>query len=333
MPQLPSVSELMIGALLPRRAERSSLLQASPAHSVELSPQFTEPSFSQSRLSVSSITLNMSDYTPGSAFASGPNMSPYSIGPAPTSTSSAHISKDYFSYNHAPQGPRAGSVLLMELVSYMAAPKLVQSYSGPTPGVADRAGVVRAESSPAVVDAGVHPAGALPMAAGPLVGPQVMPYMPMGAYNPLAHYNMPSTSAPIHNSPAQAQTPYGYGMAPGPGPGMPVPYGVQYYSPMLIGPGASGPSLEGSHVPRAMEECNNALINKRRIIKRRTRTGCLTCRKRRIKCDERKPHCFNCERSKKVCLGYESNPSTGARLRMEEAAKQKRRQPSIKDLL
>ncbi|CAK7896721.1 hypothetical protein CAAN1_17S01552 [[Candida] anglica] len=51
---------------------------------------------------------------------------------------------------------------------------------------------------------------------------------------------------------------------------------------------------------------NNALVNKRRIIKRRTRTGCLTCRKRRIKCDERKPHCFNCERSKKVCLGYEN---------------------------
>ncbi|CAH2350252.1 hypothetical protein CLIB1423_01S05908 [[Candida] railenensis] len=53
---------------------------------------------------------------------------------------------------------------------------------------------------------------------------------------------------------------------------------------------------------------NNALVNKRRIIKRRTRSGCLTCRKRRIKCDERKPHCFNCERSKKVCLGYENVP-------------------------
>lgn len=32
----------------------------------------------------------------------------------------------------------------------------------------------------------------------------------------------------------------------------------------------------------------------------------MTCRKRRIKCDERKPTCFNCERSKKVCLGYEN---------------------------
>lgn len=53
-------------------------------------------------------------------------------------------------------------------------------------------------------------------------------------------------------------------------------------------------------------EENHVLINRRRIIKRRTRTGCMTCRKRRIKCDERKPHCFNCERSRKVCLGYEN---------------------------
>ncbi|KAK6201109.1 uncharacterized protein RJT21DRAFT_31634 [Scheffersomyces amazonensis] len=57
---------------------------------------------------------------------------------------------------------------------------------------------------------------------------------------------------------------------------------------------------------------NQALVNKRRIIKRRTRTGCLTCRKRRIKCDERKPTCFNCERSKKVCLGYENLSNLGS---------------------
>lgn len=39
-------------------------------------------------------------------------------------------------------------------------------------------------------------------------------------------------------------------------------------------------------------------------VLKRTRTGCLTCRKRRIKCDERKPYCLKCERSKKNCLGY-----------------------------
>lgn len=41
-----------------------------------------------------------------------------------------------------------------------------------------------------------------------------------------------------------------------------------------------------------------------RKIRKRTRTGCLTCRKRRIKCDERKPYCNNCEKSKKCCAGY-----------------------------
>lgn len=46
----------------------------------------------------------------------------------------------------------------------------------------------------------------------------------------------------------------------------------------------------------------------KKISRRRTRTGCLTCRKRRIKCDERKPHCLNCEKSRKVCLGYEVPP-------------------------
>ncbi|KXL49419.1 hypothetical protein M433DRAFT_141586 [Acidomyces richmondensis BFW] len=40
-------------------------------------------------------------------------------------------------------------------------------------------------------------------------------------------------------------------------------------------------------------------------IKRRTKTGCLTCRKRRIKCDEGQPSCRNCAKSKRDCLGYD----------------------------
>ncbi|KAK9248253.1 hypothetical protein V1506DRAFT_529431 [Lipomyces tetrasporus] len=39
-------------------------------------------------------------------------------------------------------------------------------------------------------------------------------------------------------------------------------------------------------------------------VRRRTRTGCLTCRKRRIKCDEGKPKCANCSKSRRVCEGY-----------------------------
>ncbi|KAF7868519.1 hypothetical protein EAF04_005050 [Stromatinia cepivora] len=38
--------------------------------------------------------------------------------------------------------------------------------------------------------------------------------------------------------------------------------------------------------------------------KKRTKTGCLTCRKRRIKCGEEKPTCQNCSKSKRLCEGY-----------------------------
>ncbi|KJZ79919.1 hypothetical protein HIM_00633 [Hirsutella minnesotensis 3608] len=43
---------------------------------------------------------------------------------------------------------------------------------------------------------------------------------------------------------------------------------------------------------------------KKPAVKKRTKTGCLTCRKRRIKCDENKPRCKNCIKSKRECEGY-----------------------------
>ncbi|KAI2635239.1 hypothetical protein GGS21DRAFT_101366 [Xylaria nigripes] len=43
---------------------------------------------------------------------------------------------------------------------------------------------------------------------------------------------------------------------------------------------------------------------KRAPVRKRTKTGCLTCRKRRIKCDEGKPTCNNCLKSKRQCEGY-----------------------------
>ena len=41
-----------------------------------------------------------------------------------------------------------------------------------------------------------------------------------------------------------------------------------------------------------------------KLAKKRSKTGCLTCRKRRIKCGEEKPICSNCIRSKRLCEGY-----------------------------
>lgn len=43
---------------------------------------------------------------------------------------------------------------------------------------------------------------------------------------------------------------------------------------------------------------------KARLSRKRTKTGCLTCRKRRIKCDEERPICKNCIKSKRHCEGY-----------------------------
>lgn len=43
---------------------------------------------------------------------------------------------------------------------------------------------------------------------------------------------------------------------------------------------------------------------KARLSRKRTKTGCLTCRKRRIKCGEERPVCKNCIKSKRICEGY-----------------------------
>src|SRR5208282_5477073 len=36
----------------------------------------------------------------------------------------------------------------------------------------------------------------------------------------------------------------------------------------------------------------------------RTRTGCQTCRDRKVKCGEEKPSCLNCQRTNHICPGY-----------------------------
>lgn len=41
-----------------------------------------------------------------------------------------------------------------------------------------------------------------------------------------------------------------------------------------------------------------------KMSRKRTKTGCLTCRKRRIKCGEERPICNNCIKSKRHCEGY-----------------------------
>ncbi|KAL1895523.1 hypothetical protein Cpir12675_003212 [Ceratocystis pirilliformis] len=49
-----------------------------------------------------------------------------------------------------------------------------------------------------------------------------------------------------------------------------------------------------------------------RTSKPKVKTGCSNCKQRRIKCDERRPSCFNCEKSRRQCAGYPA-PSRSAR--------------------
>ncbi|KAL4888980.1 fungal-specific transcription factor domain-containing protein [Aspergillus ambiguus] len=41
-----------------------------------------------------------------------------------------------------------------------------------------------------------------------------------------------------------------------------------------------------------------------KITKGRSKTGCITCRRRKKKCDETKPTCLNCQKNAVVCEGY-----------------------------
>jgi len=48
--------------------------------------------------------------------------------------------------------------------------------------------------------------------------------------------------------------------------------------------------------------------NQKERVKRphlKVRSGCKTCRVRRVKCDETKPHCLRCARADRQCEGYE----------------------------
>ncbi|KAF4126757.1 Fungal Zn(2)-Cys(6) binuclear cluster domain [Geosmithia morbida] len=71
----------------------------------------------------------------------------------------------------------------------------------------------------------------------------------------------------------------------------------------VLRPGSDGPSA-GSGAEGAEKDPNGKKPKLSAANRKRTKTGCLTCRKRRIKCDEGRPTCNNCIKSKRACEGY-----------------------------
>ncbi|OAA53243.1 nodulation protein l [Niveomyces insectorum RCEF 264] len=58
------------------------------------------------------------------------------------------------------------------------------------------------------------------------------------------------------------------------------------------------PRKESTSIPQSDPK------RRKRNFSNRTKTGCLTCRKRKKKCDETKPECSNCVRGGFICAGY-----------------------------
>ncbi|KAF5627811.1 transcriptional regulatory [Fusarium tjaetaba] len=75
------------------------------------------------------------------------------------------------------------------------------------------------------------------------------------------------------------------------------------HSPPLV---SAGPLL----LPVQLIPRRNARSKQRfyRLSKPKVRSGCLTCKTRRVKCDEGKPACARCIRGDFVCDGYETQP-------------------------
>ncbi|KAJ0159149.1 putative maltose O-acetyltransferase [Colletotrichum tanaceti] len=67
----------------------------------------------------------------------------------------------------------------------------------------------------------------------------------------------------------------------------------------------------GSYTPGGSRDSALQSDKKRkRNFSNRTKTGCLTCRRRKKKCDEQKPECSNCLRGGFVCAGYPPQRNT-----------------------
>ncbi|KAL7913738.1 hypothetical protein GGI35DRAFT_222555 [Trichoderma velutinum] len=73
-----------------------------------------------------------------------------------------------------------------------------------------------------------------------------------------------------------------------------------------IGRDNSSASGSGSEAPKKRNRRSNPKV----------KTGCLNCKQRRIKCDEMRPACSQCVRSKKDCTGYPA-PSRGTRAALD----------------
>ncbi|KAG2730952.1 hypothetical protein G9P44_006101 [Scheffersomyces stipitis] len=304
MPQLPSVSELMISTAAKPVATNSH--PASSTASSTTPPPTTVPTYQHTRTPRSPLVPRISSFTSTSAY-SLPPPGPLRRLTDPNITATANSSNTTSPTSTHPSNPVNGDTSITTRLT--KEPRTVNS----SPPLTNQTTTnVAPTSNPYAFSYESYPANASYPNGSAVYGNAMAPPQPHPQMNGPVHQAPPPPPPgyPQHAYyyPAMFPPPQAMGPAPGVPPGVPGEYPYIYaangYYQLQQQPNAGPvPSHQGAGSPY---EENNALMNKRRIIKRRTRTGCFTCRKRRIKCDERKPTCYNCERSKKVCLGYEN---------------------------
>ncbi|BCS24434.1 putative C6 finger domain protein [Aspergillus puulaauensis] len=120
---------------------------------------------------------------------------------------------------------------------------------------------------------------------------------------PDMYHSQNSASPPLTNPSMQGQASH----IPQAPIGSPMPPMASVSQYMAGYPSQMGMNSGGQMHYQLQGDANKMLSASRhkKEVKRRTKTGCLTCRKRRIKCDEGHPVCRNCVKSKRECLGYD----------------------------
>ncbi|KAI9791780.1 MAG: hypothetical protein M1833_001339 [Piccolia ochrophora] len=131
---------------------------------------------------------------------------------------------------------------------------------------------------------------------------------PTGSHVSLPSLSLPPIRAIDPRNPPQGQAPMGSPLPPPVAPmgGYYPQQGQSLPPPQQHINVTSSPHNQGVRYPISAPDGRIMSGGRhKKEIKRRTKTGCLTCRKRRIKCDEAHPTCRNCQKSKRECLGYD----------------------------
>ncbi|RMD39355.1 hypothetical protein DV735_g5770, partial [Chaetothyriales sp. CBS 134920] len=63
--------------------------------------------------------------------------------------------------------------------------------------------------------------------------------------------------------------------------------------------------------PSYEQDVNGQVKKRKRTFANRTKSGCMTCRRRKKKCDEGRPECYNCLRGGFTCEGYTTAKPSG----------------------